>query len=273
VNENTVGRRRRGDGVDAALAPPRGEFLGMIGGHGQAPLIRPAGQVAAGGPAAGVRLPRPGRKRPVYLTHQQVTALAAASGHYEGLVQLLAYTGLRWGEAVGLRIHDLDMLRPRASISENAVQSGTQIYIGTPKAHNQRTVPLPESCWHAWPASARAGDAATCCSPATTASAFAARTRCRAGSRRPSLNPTFRAPRRTICATLQPVSRCQPGANVKAVQKMLGHASAAMSLGIYAELFDDDLEAVATAVHDARTQKRAGQNVGTGRRADQPRVC
>jgi integrase len=33
------------------------------------------------------------------------------------------------------------------------------------------------------------------------------------------------------------------GANVKAVQKMLGHASAAMTLDIYADLFDDDLEA------------------------------
>ena len=30
------------------------------------------------------------------------------------------------------------------------------------------------------------------------------------------------------------------GANVNAVQKMLGHASAAMTLDIYADLFDDD---------------------------------
>jgi integrase len=45
------------------------------------------------------------------------------------------------------------------------------------------------------------------------------------------------------------------GANVKAVQKMLGHASAAMTLDIYADLFDDDLEAVATALHDARSRE------------------
>ena len=31
------------------------------------------------------------------------------------------------------------------------------------------------------------------------------------------------------------------GANVKAVQRMLGHASAAMTLDVYADLFDDDL--------------------------------
>lgn len=42
------------------------------------------------------------------------------------------------------------------------------------------------------------------------------------------------------------------GANVKAVQKMLGHAGAAMTLDVYADLFDDDLEAVATALDAAR---------------------
>ncbi|WP_279432157.1 tyrosine-type recombinase/integrase [Labedella populi] len=41
------------------------------------------------------------------------------------------------------------------------------------------------------------------------------------------------------------------GANVKAVQRMLGHASAAMTLDTYADLFDDDLDAVATALDQA----------------------
>ncbi|HWS36465.1 MAG TPA: tyrosine-type recombinase/integrase [Actinoplanes sp.] len=34
------------------------------------------------------------------------------------------------------------------------------------------------------------------------------------------------------------------GANVKAVQRMLGHASAAMTLDVYADLFEDDLDQV-----------------------------
>ena len=49
------------------------------------------------------------------------------------------------------------------------------------------------------------------------------------------------------------------GANVKAVQKMLGHASAAMTLDIYADLFDDDLEAVATALDQARSLESVGK--------------
>jgi integrase len=41
------------------------------------------------------------------------------------------------------------------------------------------------------------------------------------------------------------------GANVNAVQKILGHAGAAMTLDTYADLFDRDAEAVADA-HDQR---------------------
>lgn len=43
------------------------------------------------------------------------------------------------------------------------------------------------------------------------------------------------------------------GAHVKAVQRMLGHASAAMTLDVYAELFDDDLGAGAQAMSAARS--------------------
>lgn len=38
------------------------------------------------------------------------------------------------------------------------------------------------------------------------------------------------------------------GANVKAVQRMLGHKSAAMTLDTYADLFDTDLDDVATSI-------------------------
>jgi integrase len=59
---------------------------------------------------------------------------------------LLAYTGLRWREAIGLRIGDLDMLRRRASISEDAVQYGTEIYVGTPKRTSAAPCRCPNSC-------------------------------------------------------------------------------------------------------------------------------
>jgi integrase len=204
-------------------------------------------------PAAGVKLPRTTRKRPVYLSHQQVAALAAASGENEGLVLTLAYTGLRWGEVVGLRVRDLDMLRRRASITENAVQSGKQIYVGTPKAHKRRTVPLPEfllthlarQCEGRERGDLLFGyDGQHLRRPHPTSGWFA---KAVAESGIPRATPHDL---RHTAASLA----VSAGANVKAVQKMLGHASAAMTLDIYADLFDDDLEAVATALHDARAR-------------------
>jgi len=60
-------------------------------------------------PAAGVKLPRITRSAERrYLTHAEVAALATIAGRrgatYGRLVRLLAYTGLRWGEATALRV-------------------------------------------------------------------------------------------------------------------------------------------------------------------------
>jgi integrase len=52
------------------------------------------------------------------------------------------------------------------------------------------------------------------------------------------------------------------GANVKAVQRMLGHASAAMTLDVYAGLFGDDLDAVADRL-DATGRAAAADQVRT----------
>ena len=41
------------------------------------------------------------------------------------------------------------------------------------------------------------------------------------------------------------------GAHVKAVQRMLGHASAAVTLDTYSDLFDDDLDDVADRLDEA----------------------
>jgi integrase len=46
------------------------------------------------------------------------------------------------------------------------------------------------------------------------------------------------------------------GANVKAVQRMLGHASAAMTLDVYSGLFNDDLDAVAEQLDAAAAVSR-----------------
>ena len=50
---------------------------------------------------------------------------------------------------------------------------------------------------------------------------------------------------RHTCASLAVVA----GVNVLALQRMLGHKSAKVTLDTYADLFDDDLDAVAVTLH------------------------
>lgn len=47
------------------------------------------------------------------------------------------------------------------------------------------------------------------------------------------------------------------GANVKAVQRMIRHASAAMTLDVYADLFEDDLDQVADRLDQTATRGAA----------------
>jgi integrase len=60
-------------------------------------------------------LPRKSGKRRVYLSPDDVNRLARESGKHEPLVLTLAYCGLRWGEAVALRVRDVEFLRRRTS--------------------------------------------------------------------------------------------------------------------------------------------------------------
>ncbi|QLQ37309.1 tyrosine-type recombinase/integrase [Micromonospora robiginosa] len=56
------------------------------------------------------------------------------------------------------------------------------------------------------------------------------------------------------------------GANVKAVQRMLGHASAAMTLDVYADLFEDDLDQMADRLDRAagRAAADSARTAGVG---------
>jgi integrase len=52
------------------------------------------------------------------------------------------------------------------------------------------------------------------------------------------------------------------GANPKAVQRLLGHASAAMNLDTCADLFEDDLDVVSERMDKVRTKAIVGEMWG-----------
>ncbi|MDF2506231.1 MAG: site-specific integrase [Microbacterium sp.] len=205
--------------------------------------------------ARGIKLPRKQPKRRVYLTHQQVHALALQSMQ-PTLIYFLAYTGLRWGEATGLRVDDINLARRRVHVQENAVMVNGTIHVGTPKTHAARSVPYPDFLdalmRHQVGRKPRRqilfgdGDAHLAL-PNSQDGWFAGAVR-----RCMTADPGF--PRITMHDLRHTAASLaiSAGANVKAVQRMLGHASAAMTLDTYADLFDDDLEYVADALSRAR---------------------
>ena len=48
------------------------------------------------------------------------------------------------GELTALRVRDVDALRRRLAVNENAVRVGAEIHVGSPKTHELRSVPYPE---------------------------------------------------------------------------------------------------------------------------------
>jgi len=207
-------------------------------------------------PARGVHLPRKARKRRAYLNHTQVQLLADEARERSTLVLFLAYTGLRWGEAIGLRVGFVDTAKRRVFVTENAVQVARKIHVGTPKTHVTRSVPYPgflDAALRAQLEGKTADDLVF-----GNGSDYLMRPRTGGGwlagavARAQATDPTF--PRITIHDLRHTAASLaiSAGANVKAVQRMLGHASAAMTLDTYADVFDDDLDAVAAALDRAK---------------------
>lgn len=145
--------------------------------------------------------------------------------------------------------------RRRFSIEENAVLAKWEIHVGTPKTHERRSVPYPErlaplikaACADKPPEGLLFGNGATHMKRESDARSWFAVAVRRAQKEDPSIPRLTPHDLRHTAATLA----ISAGANVKAVQRMLGHASAAMTLDTYADLFDDDLDAVAARLNDA----------------------
>ena len=102
-------------------------------------------------PAAGVRLPKVSRAEKRFLNRSEVLRLADAAAEYpipeigaqyRVLVLVLAFCGLRWGEAAGLKVDRLDLLRRRVTVAETLSEVGGHLVWGTPKNHQVRSVPI-----------------------------------------------------------------------------------------------------------------------------------
>jgi integrase len=95
-------------------------------------------------PCVGIRLKKWTKQPAHYLTAEEVERLAQAVGpEHETLIYLLAYGGLRWGEAVALRRGRCNLLKRSVEIQESASEADGKLHFGDTKTFEARTVPLP----------------------------------------------------------------------------------------------------------------------------------
>lgn len=202
-----------------------------------------------------VELPARITKPKLYLTHNQVRELAEASTHPE-IIYTLAYTGMRWGELTALRVKNIDTTARRIRIDSSITQlrkaiNENRFAEGAPKNGERRSIVYPQLLAPIIDEQIRrkqgedfvfmAADGGHIKPPSSQTGWFALALK-KAGFPHMAVHDL-----RHTTASLA----VQAGANVKALQRMLGHASAAMTLDKYADLFDDDLIRVADALDTA----------------------
>lgn len=204
---------------------------------------------------ANVRLPKlPSTKRP-YLSNERVIDLAEASGDGRDVILTLAYTGLRFGELVALRVRSIDFTNNYLDINQSISEVGGQLVEGPPKNGEFRKVPFPDFLKPILSelTLGKNNDDYVFNSPKGGV--------LRIGNfRRDKFNPAVKLVQhkdpefpkvtphdlRHTTASLA----VSAGANIKSLQRMLGHAKASITLDTYAELFEEDLSAVSVALNN-----------------------
>ena len=204
-------------------------------------------KLIARNPARGIKtLPPIRHRKNVYLTYEQVEAVAAAAdqhhliehrGKYGFVIYIAAYMGLRWTEIATLRPDDIDLSAKRVTVRAEVSKNSQERSVGYPAFMHER---FRELVLAADPDGVLIPAMR---SPKTEESWFLG-VRKRAG-----LPEGFRFHDLRHSAASFAVSE---GASVKVVQNMLGHNQAAVTLDVYADLFSTDVDDVAERINAAR---------------------
>jgi integrase len=141
------------------------------------------------------------------------------------------------GEATAVRVRRVDLMRRRIEVVHTAIELNGEVTYGSPKTHQRRSVPIPRSLVDELARHVAGKDPedlvfTTLRGEVMRNHNFRSRVFKPAAEAIgvPGLTPHDL---RHTAASLA----VQAGANVKTVQRMLGHASAAMTLDVYAGLF------------------------------------
>jgi integrase len=215
-------------------------------------------------PAARVKqLPAEERREARYLSPAEIRALAGeVPPRYRALILLLAYGGLRVGEAAALRVGDVDFLRGRVYVRRNSVEVGGRLVEGTPKGGGIRTVVIPRLVVDELSRHVRdyadGGPEARLFTGEAGGALRQSRFRRRVFG--PAVERVGLAPLRIHDLRHTAVALAiAAGYHPKAIQELAGHASITMTLDRYGHLFDTLQDA---GVERLDEMARSGGNAG-----------
>ncbi len=196
-----------------------------------------------------------------FLKLEQLHTLAEAAGEHRALVYVLGTCGLRFGEVAELRWRDVDLQKRQIRVARSVALVNGVFEQGTPKSGKGRTVSLSAFVVELL---GERGDDEALLFPDT------------AGGRMRGSNVRRRWWSQAVIAAGLPENfklhemrhtaaslAIQAGCNIKTLQNMLGHKSAALTLDRYGHLYESDVQAVGVAMNTLLT-RQCGQNVATG---------
>lgn len=200
-------------------------------------------------PTVGVKRPKAPKMRPDnVLGPSQLGLMAELHGPGGEVTTALGWTGLRWSEMAGLQVRDFSVNpEPTVKVQRQLLRvPGRGLVITTPKSHATRVVPVPEPAVSTFVAAARGRGRDDLLFTTSTGA---------------PLNPSNWRRQVDWPGTLAAMDLVafRPhdlrhtaasfwiscGADVKQVQAILGHASAEMTLDVYAHLLDQGLSEAA----------------------------
>ena len=209
-------------------------------------------------PAVGVELPVVTVEEMRFLTHQQVEAVGERiRADLVVLVFLLAYTGLRFGEAAALTVRMVDLGKRRIRVAASVTRVDGVMVWGTTKGRKARSVPIPAFLAPLLAAQMRGKKPRdlvfTNLSGEVIAPGVLRRPLARAAAEIGVEGFRIHDLRHTAASLA-----IAAGADVKVLQEMLGHESATETLNRYGHMFPDRLDLVAEALNSARERELSG---------------
>lgn len=167
------------------------------------------------------------------------------------------------------RVADFDMLRRRVNVSRS-VSEYNGLQWSTPKSHERRSVPFPIALTDEL-AVLMVGKGREDLVFTTHRGGVLRSSKYHSRFFGPAVNACQKTDQRFPTITPHDLRHtavslaASAGANVKAFQRMLGHAKASMTLDVYADLFDDDLDSVADRLDAAMKSAADSRRTDSGR--------